>query len=105
MINVTEKERAALCNLYESASGNGFDFGFTDEIPSIARSARGGVVASLQKKGLIYAYADDDYMQFEFRAAFWTLLGVEADPDDERYPADREAANAAIDAFSCGEVQ
>lgn len=51
--SLTELERTALADLWASSAGSGHDFGFPDELPSIPKASRGGVVASLQEKGII----------------------------------------------------
>jgi hypothetical protein len=96
---LTEKETIALRDLFESARGNGFDFGFTDEIPSLPAASRGGVVASLVEKELIDVYDATPgneskrkrFVQFTFRAAFWARFGIES--EDGIHPA-REAIAA-----------
>ena len=68
-ITLTDLERTALADLWASSKGNGHDFGYPDELPSVPRSQRGGVVASLSKKGLVVVYdnSDDGFAnQFEF---------------------------------------
>jgi predicted transcriptional regulator len=50
--NLTSLEMEVLKNLFESADGNGHDFGFTEDHGIDARQAR-GVISSLVKKGYI----------------------------------------------------
>lgn len=52
MTTLTTLEREVLDNLFDSASGNGHDFGFVEEAGIDARQAR-AIVVSLQKKGII----------------------------------------------------
>lgn len=50
--SLTPLEREVLQNLYESADGNGQDFGFTEDHGINPKQAR-GVLSSLIKKGII----------------------------------------------------
>jgi len=52
MKTLTNLERTVLENLFDSASGNGHDFGLIEEAGIDARQAR-AIVVSLQKKGII----------------------------------------------------
>lgn len=52
MSNLTELEMQVLKNLYDSADGNGHDFGFVEDAGIDPRIAR-GVISSLSKKGII----------------------------------------------------
>lgn len=52
-VKLTDLETKAIELLWESSYANGHDFGVTDELPGIALASRGGVVASLEKKGII----------------------------------------------------
>lgn len=52
-VKLTDLEIRAIKLLWESSYANGHDFGVTDELPGIALASRGGVVASLEKKGII----------------------------------------------------
>jgi hypothetical protein len=66
-MNLTNLELAALSNLWASSNSNGHDFGFTEDLPAIKASSRGGVVGSLQKKGLISVEDTiNGYTQFTF---------------------------------------
>lgn len=57
-MNLTELEVVALICLWQSSDGNGHDFGYTNEIPALPKSSRGGVVASLANKGIIDIHHD-----------------------------------------------
>ena len=54
-IKFTQLEKAVLIELYESASGNGHDFGFIEDARSAVRNPRelAGVISSLVKKNII----------------------------------------------------
>ena len=54
-VRLTPLEKKVLNALYDSADGNGHDFGFIEEARPAVESPRqlGGVVTSLIKKGLI----------------------------------------------------
>ena len=52
----TKLEISALKDLWASSQGNGHDFGFTNELPSIPKASRGGVIASLIEKGVIFIH-------------------------------------------------
>ena len=62
-VKLTQLETIALADLWVSSYGSGHDFGFTDELPSIAKPSRGGVVGSLATKGFI-ASVDVDMFAF-----------------------------------------
>lgn len=70
---LTELEMQVLKNLFESADGNGHDFGFIEDAgvdPHIAR----GVVSSLSKKGIIEIWGREwngieFYTQFTWKKA------------------------------------
>lgn len=66
-MKLTTNEKLVLKALFESAEGNGHDFGFTDEHGLADKKTAGGVVASLQKKGILRAYVDDKYKQFTWK--------------------------------------
>ena len=55
MMDFTATEIAVLKALFESAEGNGHDFGFIEDARSAVKSkaSLGGIVASLSKKKLI----------------------------------------------------
>ena len=55
MITLTNNERRVLGELWNSACGNGHDFGFIEDARTAVDNPRslGGVVSSLSKKGLI----------------------------------------------------
>ena len=54
MADLTKMETEAVKQIYFSASGNGFDFGFTDEVNvSPKKGGNGGVISSLIKKEVI----------------------------------------------------
>lgn len=63
-MKLTSKELIALKDLWNSSRGNGHDFGYGDDVPSLPKASRGGVVASLSNKGIIDYY--DDYGQIVF---------------------------------------
>ncbi len=86
-MKLTSKEIHTIKDLYWSASGNGFDFGFTDQIPSLKAASRGGLVASLIKKGLI-EITSDEFNQFQFTGDFWKMIGTKPDAEDARYADD-----------------
>jgi hypothetical protein len=57
MLNLTSYEKQVLKALYKSADGNGHDFGFIEDARGIVpKASLGGVVASLDKKGIIYVH-------------------------------------------------
>lgn len=52
----TQLEKMAMLDLWISSAGNGHDFGYPDDLPTIKKVSRGGVIASLIKKGIIEFY-------------------------------------------------
>lgn len=58
--SLTKLETTAIIDLWNSSKGNGHDFGYPDDLPSIAKTSRGGVVASLSSKGIIDVYDNSD---------------------------------------------
>jgi len=82
-MTLTQLERTALEVLFESASGNGHDFGFIDDLVDarvMGRNQVSGVVASLVKKGLIMHWGEENcnwgnsYTQFT-----WEIETAEGD--------------------------
>jgi hypothetical protein len=57
-VKVTQLEKAVLAKLYESANGNGHDFGFIEDARSAVKNPRelAGVISSLVKKGIIVVW-------------------------------------------------
>ena len=57
-VKVTQLEKAVLAELYESASGNGHDFGFIEDARSAVKNPRelAGVISSLVKKNIIQVW-------------------------------------------------
>ena len=71
--NLTELEMRVLENLFESADGNGHDFGFIEDAGVDPRIAR-GVISSLSKKGIIVIWdrmrnGINFYTQFTWKKA------------------------------------
>ena len=57
-VKFTQLEKAVLAELYESASGNGHDFGFIEDARSAVKNPRelAGVISSLVKKDIIVVW-------------------------------------------------
>ena len=98
-MKLTSKEIVAIDDLYASAAGNGFDFGFTDDVTSLPEASRGGVINSLAKKGLIINYTDDVFNQFQFTPLFWEMIGTRADGDVDYHPESSSDARVAFGAW------
>jgi len=67
---LTYLERKVVEALFTSSDGNGHDFGFSQHARSVVDSPRqlGGVISSLQKKGVITVYEEcNGYCQVVFR--------------------------------------
>jgi len=64
-MKLTTLEKKAFDAAVESSAGNGHDFGFTQDIvetlgkAGIPPQAAGALITSLEKKDLIYVWADD----------------------------------------------
>ena len=52
-LKLTVLEVSALRDLVKSADGNGWDFAYGDDLPSVPAKSRGGVIASLVQKGVV----------------------------------------------------
>ncbi len=78
-VRLTQLETKALEVLFDSASGNGHDFGFIDDLIEsriMGRNQVAGVVASLAKKGIIFNWGEENanwgstYTQFTWGKVF-----------------------------------
>jgi hypothetical protein len=78
-VRLTELETKALQVLFDSADGNGHDFGFIDDLIEsriMGRDQVAGVVASLAKKGIIFNWGEEKvnwnqtYTQFTWGKVF-----------------------------------
>jgi hypothetical protein len=62
-MNLNQNEKIVLSAVIDSASANGMDFGFSDEVaefaPSIAPAALGGYMSQLSQKGFITVHAPE----------------------------------------------
>jgi len=61
-VQLTELETKAMRVLFESADGNGHDFGFIEDLIDariMGRAQVGGVVASLVQKGVIFHWGTE----------------------------------------------
>jgi hypothetical protein len=64
--SLTEFEKIALAQAFESSAGNGHDFGFAEDIDVPGCLNNGGVIGSLVKKGILVW--DGEYGQIAFAA-------------------------------------
>ncbi len=80
----TQLEKAVLAELYESASGNGHDFGFIEDARSAVKNPRelAGVISSLVKKDIIVVWDPVTTDSGTFTQFTW-----------DQTPADEELAN------------
>ena len=80
----TQLEKAVLAELYESASGNGHDFGFIEDARSAVKNPRelAGVISSLVKKNIIQVWDTITNDSGTFTQFTW-----------DQTPADEELAN------------
>jgi hypothetical protein len=71
-IILTDLETQVLSELLESASGNGYDFAFTEDITCVTMNVARGVLSSLIKKDIIFVWDpvkegwDTEYHQVTF---------------------------------------
>lgn len=89
-IKLTKGEKQVLAALYESASGNGHDFGFTEDARAVVKSPRelAGFVSQLVQKGLIDVWPTErigDNLVTQFT---W--------PSDSGYEDDSRIAHVAM---------
>jgi hypothetical protein len=82
--NLNKLERAVFDSVLASCEGNGYDFGFTDEVKVEGLSAQqiGAYLSSLGKKGLVdidepYYGTGERLIQIYLTAAGFELAGVE----------------------------
>jgi hypothetical protein len=83
-VKFTQLEKAVLAELYESASGNGHDFGFIEDARSAVKNPRelAGVISSLVKKDIIVVWDPVTTDSGTFTQFTW-----------DQTPADEELAN------------
>jgi hypothetical protein len=88
-IKLTNLETAVLRELFFSAQGNGHDFGFTEEHGLGNKRQAGGVIASLEKKGVLASYSSDTtrHSGRSFTQFVWTLGGSGPEADLPRIAA------------------
>lgn len=108
-IKLTKNEQLAVTDLWYSSDGNGHDFGITDEMPSIPKKSRGGLIASLSTKGVInvgdeHRPGGNTLVQFVFTEAGRSLFADFAESPDlkesdltaKKTAAPKKAAAAAV---------
>ena len=82
----TQLEKAVLAELYNSACGNGHDFGFVEDARSAVKNPRelAGVISSLVKKDIITVWDDVTNDSGTFTQFTWnqTEADVEFNPSE-----------------------
>jgi hypothetical protein len=85
-VRLTELETKALRVLFDSADGNGHDFGFIDDLIEakvMGRDQVAGVVASLAKKGIIYNWGEE---KVNWNASYTQFTWGKLFGEDQIYP-------------------